>query len=513
MTDISSNNRRILKNTFLLYIRMIAVMATGIYTSRIYLDQLGVTDYGIYNVVGGVVGMLTFFSSSMSTTSMRYITVALGEGCIERLKNTFSGLLNIHIVFALCIVILLETIGIWFVNYKLVIPESRLVAANWVFQFSVISTFVSIIQIPYNSAINAHEDMGAFAWLAILDVTFKLGIAFLLSISPIDKLIFYGLMLLAVNIIMITIYRTFCYKHYAECRFRLFLDKQMYKSIVSFSGWYMFGGFANICREEGVNILLNLFFGPLINAARAVAVQVSSAATGFMFNFLSAAYPQVTKYYASGEYNKMQSLVNKTLKFSFLLIFIIAVPLMLNIDFVLTIWLKKVPVYTNIFMILICIDFLCKSVLGSPFGWMVAATGKVRNEQFLESLTLLLIIPVSYIFLRIWQNALIPFVVVIIFNMVSGIIRLLFARNLVGYSVRSFYNDVLAPCLSVVLLTVPLSLWLKSTYLETNSFLNTVLLTLAFILITIIAVWYIILNKDEKKIIIHRIQIIFNRWF
>jgi O-antigen/teichoic acid export membrane protein len=511
MTVDINNNKRIAKNTILLYIRMIAVMATGIYTSRVYLDQLGVSDYGIYNVVGGVVGMLSFFSSSMSTTSMRYITIALGEGNLERLKKTFAGVLNINIAFGLGIVILLETVGIWFVNYKLVIPDDRLLAANWVYQFSIISTFIGIVQIPYNSAINAHEDMGAFAWLAILDVIFKLGIAFLLSVSPIDKLIFYGLMLLMVNIVMISIYRMFCHKHYEECRFHLFMDRNLYKSMASFSGWYMFGGFANICREEGVNILLNLFFGPLINAARAVAILVSSAATGFMFNFLSAAYPQVTKYYASGEYHEMQSLVNKTLKFSFLLVFVISVPLMLNIDFVLAIWLKKVPAYADIFMILVCTDFLCKSVLGSPFGWMVAATGKVRNEQLLESVTLLLIIPVSYCLLLIWHNPLIPFIVVIVFNTVSGIIRLLFARNLAGYSVTSFYKDVLVPCISVVLLTVPLSLWLKSTHFAVESWANVALLSLSFVLLTILATWYAMLNGAERQMVVRCFLVVFNR--
>ena len=506
MSDISSNNKRIAKNTLLLYIRMMAVMGVSIYTTRVYLDQLGVSDYGIYNIVGGVVGMLTFFSNSMSTTTMRYITVALGERNIENLKKTFAGTLNIHILFAFCIVVLLETIGLWFVNNKLVIPIDRLTAVNWVYQFSILSTFIGIIQIPYNSTINAHEDMGVFAWLAIFDVLCKLGIAYLLLISPIDKLIFYSLMLLIINFMIFLMYNTYCYTHYKECRFKLFIDKKMYKSMASFSGWYMLGGFADICREEGVNIILNLFFGTLVNAARAVAVQVSSVANGFMYNFLAAAYPQTIKYYAEGDINQMQILVNRSLKFSFLLIFLISVPLMLNIDFILDIWLKEVPNMANIFMILICLDFLFKSLLGTPFSWLVAASGKVRNEQIFASIVLLMIIPVSYVLLKSYPNPIVPFVVVIIFNSLSGIVRLYFAHQLTGYSIPSFVKEVLRPTLKISLVTIPISVSLRLILFNNETLYSFILSTLFFYTIALLSCWIFAFDKNEKETIVRIIQ-------
>lgn len=506
MSDISSNNKRIVKNTLLLYIRMVAVMGVSIYTTRVYLDQLGVSDYGIYNIVCGVVGMLTFFSSSMSTTTMRYITVALGEGNIENLKKTFAGTLNIHILFGFCIVVLLETVGLWFVNNKLVVPTDRLTAINWVYQFSILSTFIGIIQIPYNSTINAHEDMGVFAWLAIFDVLCKLGIAYLLLLSPIDKLIFYGLMLFIVSITVFFIYYIYCYTHYEECRFKLFIDKNMYKSMASFSGWYMFGGFANICREEGVNIILNLFFGTLINAARAVAVQVSSVGNSFMYNFLAAAYPQTMKYYAAGNTSQMQILVNRTLKFSFLLIFLISVPIMLNIDFILNIWLKEVPNMANTFMILVCFDFLFKSLVGTPFSWLVAANGKVRNEQIFESITLFMIIPISYLLLKNNPNPIIPFLVVIIFNSLSGIIRLYFAHRLTNYSISSFIKEVLYPVTKISLITVPLPFYLKLIIFDNDTFYSFVLSTLSFYIIVFPFCWRFAFNKNEKEAITDFLQ-------
>src|SRR5574344_3126508 len=231
MTTTAENNKRIAKNTLMLYVRMTIVMCVSIYTSRVYLYQLGVTDYGIYNVIGGFVGMFTTLNSSLSASTQRFITYTLGKGEKEKLIDVFAASMNIHIVLGLLIVIVLETVGLWFLNNKLVIPVDRLVAANWVYQFVILSTFLSIIQVPYNGLINAHEDMGTFAWLSVLDVSFKLCIAYVLSIATFDKLIFYGILLIVVYIIMTAIYRTYCFHHYEECHYRIFWDGKIYKSI------------------------------------------------------------------------------------------------------------------------------------------------------------------------------------------------------------------------------------------------------------------------------------------
>src|SRR5574344_1105255 len=285
MPTTPENNKQMETPTLLLYLRMAIVMCVSIYTSRVYLYQLGVTDYGIYNVIGGFIGMFTTLNSSLSASTQRFITYTLGKGEKEKLIDVFAASMNIHIVLGLLIVIVLETVGLWFLNNKLVIPVDRLVAANWVYQFVILSTFLSIIQVPYNGLINAHEDMGTFAWLSVLDVSFKLGIAYVLSIAPFDKMIFYGLLLLIVYIIMTSIYSTYCYHHYEECHYRIFWNGEIYKSMTSFAGWNIFGGLAWMLKDQGANVLLNLFFGPTINAARAVALQVSSAVTGFMYSF------------------------------------------------------------------------------------------------------------------------------------------------------------------------------------------------------------------------------------
>jgi O-antigen/teichoic acid export membrane protein len=265
--------------------------------------------------------MFTTLNSSLSASTQRFITYSLGKGEREKLKDIFAAAMSIHIVLGFFIVILLETIGLWFLNNKLVIPADRMFAANWVYQFVILSTFLSVIQVPFNGLINAHEDMGTFAWLSIFDVSFKLGIAFALSVAPFDKLIFFGLLFLIVYIIMTSIYRAYCYRHYEECKYRIFWNQELYKSMSVFAGWNIFGGLAWMLKDQGANVLLNLFFGPAINAARAVALQVSTAVTGFVGSFQTATYPQITKYYASGDLEDMHRLVNRSLRMSFLLVF------------------------------------------------------------------------------------------------------------------------------------------------------------------------------------------------
>ena len=335
-----STNKRVAKNTLFLYFRMILIMLVTLYTSRVVLAELGIKDYGIYNVVGGVVMMFSFLNNCMSSATQRFMTFELGKGDMQKLRNVFAASLNIHIFIALIIVILAETIGLWFVNEKLVISHDRIFAANWVYQFSILTFCVNIIQVPYNAVLIAHEKMSIYAYISILEVLLKLGIVYLLAIVSSDKLIVYGMLVFIVQLIIRCIYQAYCKRHYEESKFKLFWNKYLYKQMSSFAGWNLFGSVAWLLRDQGLNIVLNLFFGPAINAARGIASQVSNAVIGFISNFQVALNPQITKNYATGHILEMEKLSYMGIKFSFLLLFIMVFPICLNIDYILHLWLE-----------------------------------------------------------------------------------------------------------------------------------------------------------------------------
>lgn len=345
---------------------MILVMLVSLYTSRVILAKLGVEDYGIYNVVGGIVAMFSFLNSSMATSTQRYLTYALGKNDNELLKNVFAISLNIHIVIAIFIIILAETFGLWMLNTHLVIPPDRLMAANWVFQLSILTFSINIIQVPYNASIIAHERMNVYAYISIIEVVLKLIIVYILSLTTFDRLIFYAILVFLVQLVVRVIYQAYCRCRFVECHLRFYWDKQLYKEMFGFAGWNMFGSVAWLMRGQGLDIVLNLFFGPIVNAARGITNQVSGAVMSFISNFQVALNPQITKKYAQGEIEQMESLAYNGIKFSLLLLFIIAFPLCLNIDYVLGLWLKDVPRYTSIFIILVIIDSIVNSFLALP---------------------------------------------------------------------------------------------------------------------------------------------------
>lgn len=297
----SSNTTRIAKNTIFLYFRQILIMLVSLYTVRVVLNVLGAEDYGIYNVVAGVVTMFSFLSGAMASASQRYFSFDLGKGDTEHLKITFSVTLSIYLLLILVVVILAETVGLWFVNNKLVIPPERMMAAKWIYQFAVLNFVVTMITTPYMAIIIAHKKMSVYAYVSIIEVSLKLGIVFLLKVLPYDKLIVYGILLAVVSFINTSIYRFYCYKNYSECKFLFVKDKKLFKELISYSSWNLFGSVASMVRNQGLTILLNLFFGPLINALRAVAMQVNVAVLSFAQNFSTALRPQIIKSYAANE--------------------------------------------------------------------------------------------------------------------------------------------------------------------------------------------------------------------
>lgn len=453
MTDTAQNNKRIAKNTLLLYVRMLFMMAISLYTSRVVLNTLGVEDYGIYNVVGGVVAMFGFINGSMSSATQRYITFALGKDNFENLQKVFSTTLQIHILIAVLIVILGETVGLWFMYEKMQIPADRMDAAFWVLQCSIISTVVMIVSVPYNADIIAHEKMSAFAYISILEAVLKLAIVYVLLIGTFDKLILYAVLLLAVQILIRCCYSIYCNKHFKETIYKHVWDKHLFKEMTGFAGWSMFGNLSAVLFGQGLNMLLNVFFGPVVNAARAIAVQVQNAIQQFVGNFQMALNPQITKTYAKGEMNEMQKLMFRSARFSFYLLFFLSLPVLFETNFILTIWLKTVPENTVIFLrIMICTSLIY--ALANPLIIANQATGKVKRYQAVCGSILLLILPVSYIVLKLGFPAYSVFIVHFVMESITQLARMIILRPLIGICIREYFKYIYTPVILVVLCSV-----------------------------------------------------------
>ena len=402
MTDITANNKRIAKNTIMLFLRMLFVLAVNLYTSRVVLSALGVVDYGIYNVVGGVVAILSFISNSMAGASSRFITYSLGTGNITEIKETFSSVLYVHYILAIAIIIISETIGLWFVSEKLVIPHDRMVASMWVYQCSILSVVIGIISVPYNSLIIAHEKMDAFAYISVLEVLLKFAVALGITYIIIDKLIVYGILILIIQILIRLIYTTYCKKKFSESNSKVKCHKGRVKTILSYSCWTMNGYLAIAGYTQGLNILLNLFFGTVVNAARGIAVQVQSAVMSLVANFQIAIKPQIIKSYVNNELQYMHTLVISATKFGYYLMLIVITPILLCLDNILRLWLGDVPEYTEGFVRIMLFGCLLQP-LSSAMISAIHATGDIKKFQIYEGSTLLLIVPTAYVLLKIWN--------------------------------------------------------------------------------------------------------------
>ena len=453
MPQTPENNKRIAKNTLLLYVRMLFLMAVSLYTSRVVLNTLGVEDYGIYNVVGGVVLMFGFINGSMSSSTQRYITFALGQGDTERLRRVFSTALQIHALVSVLAVILGETVGLWFMYTQMQIPAGRMDAAFWVLQCSIVSTVVMIISVPYNAAIIAHEKMSAFAYISILEAVLKLAVVYLLVVFPSDKLVLYSFLILAVQLLIRSCYSRYCNRHFEESGYRHVWDKALFKEMTGFAGWSMFGNLSAVLYGQGLNMLLNVFFGPVVNAARAVAVQVQTAVQQFVGGFQMAVNPQITKAYAKGEMEEMRRLMFRSARFSFYLLFFLSLPVLFETDFILTVWLKTVPEDTVVFLrIMICTSLIYS--LANPLIIANQATGKVKKYQTVCGIILLMILPVSCVCLLLGCPAYSVFIVHFVMESVAQLARMLMLRPLIGIRVRDYVRNIYVRVLAVSVLSV-----------------------------------------------------------
>lgn len=452
MQNHSENTKRIAKNTLMLYGRMLFSMVVSLYTSRVVLNTLGVVDYGIYGAVGGFVAMFSLISSSLSSAVSRFLTFELGRDNQERLNKAFSTSLLIHISLAIVVLIVAETVGVWFVNTKMTIPPDRLYAAKWVFQASIFSFMFGLFSVPYNASIVSHERMSAFAYIGILDTTLKLLIVLFIAYSKwhFDKLIVYSLLLVVVSISLQCVYLGYCRKNFSECRLRVGFDKEFWKEISAFSVWNFIGCTAGILKDQGVNILLNLFVGPVLNAARGVAGSVNGAVSGFAGNFMTALNPQITKSYASGELKYAHYLVERGSRFSFYILLFFAVPILLETDFILTIWLKQYPPHTLNFVRLVLILSLVDS-LSNTLITLQNATGKIRNYQLVVGSILLLNFPFSYACLKLDMQPESTYFVAIIVGMMCMFARLMFVSKSAKLPVGIFLKNVV---LNVIIVAI-----------------------------------------------------------
>lgn len=456
MSSTSENNKRIAKNTLLLYFRMLLLLIVNLYTSRVVLNVLGVVDYGINNVVGGVITMLGFITGSLGAASSRYITYELGKGDMTALKKTFGNIVTIHFILAAIVLVFGETLGLWFMSTQLQIPPERQTAAMWVYQFSIFSSLLSVISVPYNAAIIAHEKMSAFAYISIVDAVLKLLIAYLLVVIPFDKLIIYAILFFCILAFDRIVYGIYCSRHFEETHTRLKYDGKLFREIFAFAGWTMNGNLAVIGYTQGLNILLNIFFGPAVNAARGIAVQVQSVCQQFCSNFQMALNPQLTKCYAKGDFYNMHRLLVKSSKFSFYILFFIVLPLMFEAEFVLKLWLGIVPEHTVYFLRLILIVGLLYT-LSNPLIVSVHATGRLKKFQMIEGTMLLTIVPIAYIMLKYFGiRPEYVFLVHIAVELCTQYARLRIVLPMIGMKLGDYFNSVIKP----ILMVITLSPWL-----------------------------------------------------
>ncbi len=500
--NLQSNNKRIAKNTLLLYFRMIFMMVVQLYTSRVVLNTLGIDDYGIYNVVGGVVVMFGFLNSAMTASTQRYITYELGKGNIERLKQIFSTSISIHILISVIVIILGETAGLWFLIEKLIIPEGRMSAAIIVYQVGILTTIIAIMSYPFNADIVAHEKMTVFAYISILEASLKLAVVYLLILGNYDKLILYAYLIAAVQIFICLCYTFYCRRHFIEAKIHFYFEGALFKEMLGFAGWNLWGNLAAILMGQGVNMLLNMFFGPAVNAARAVSVQVQNAIHQFSSNFQMALNPQITKTYAVGKLHEMHKLIYRSSKFTFFLLFTICLPVMIETPAILEIWLRTVPKYSVIFLRIMILIMLIDST-ANPLMVSAAATGKVKLYQSVIGGILLLVLPVAYILLKMGGTPWVVFVAHLCICCIAYIARLFIIRPLIHLHLREFIQQVIFRCVYVAILAALLPGVIH--FYMGQSIISTIIVIVISIFCSATVSFYIGLDIHERAVICKKI--------
>ena len=499
------NDKRIMKNTIILYFRMIFQMAVYLYTSRVVIEALGLIDYGIYDVVGSVVLAMMFFNNSMLNCTQRYITCSLAENDGKQVNKIFSHSIFIHLVFGLLIFLIGEIVGVWYIQNYMDLPVGRVDDAIFVFHIALVSSFIMIISVPYNALIIAHEHMGAFAAITIVDVLLKLSVALSLFLFNDNRLRIYAFLLLVVALIVRTIYGIYCHFAYKHIRVEYKFDSAVLKSMLGFVGWNTIGNLAIMCNTQGLNLLLNTVGGPIVNAARGIAFQVQTATVSFINSFQTAINPQITKNYASGDIPKMNSLILISSRVSFLLMLFFAVPLMLMTENLLTLWLTDYPSYTATFVrLLLCVSVI--ETIANPLMVGASATGNIKLYQLLIGTCMLCTIPVAYIALRLGAEPQYVFWSLLLTTLMAQLVRMVLCRRLFCFSVRDFLRQALVPILKVCLCCfVPLIL-LRPYYCGYGG-INALLVCVALDVWVAVCVFALGLSRAERDFLLKKIRL------
>ena len=502
-SQTTDNNKRIAKNTLLLYFRMLLMMFVTLFTSRVVLDKLGVTDYGIYNVVGGVVAMLGFLNSSMSNAVQRYLSFEIGKNNEAGVNRIFNVSLFAHAGIAVFVFVVMEIVGVWYLNTHMNIPAERMDAANWVLQCSIFTTLFTIVQVPYNAIIISKEQMGIYAYISILEVVLKLLVVYMLAIGNFDKLKLYSVLIMVVTIGIVMIYRFYCTRKYKEAKFKFIKDWNLLKQIVGFASWNMLGELAWVFTGQGVNIILNSFFGPVVNAARGLAEQVNGAVNRFVANFQTAVNPQLIKNYASDQLGEMKTLLFRSTRFSYYLLLALSLPIILKMDFILHLWLKEVPDYTTGFCQLVLVRSLV-STLSNLLAQVARAYGKIRNYQIIVSIFLFLNFPLSYIVLKFGGSPLSTMFVNIGINAMLLFVRLRLTNRMIQMTYGSFIRNVLFPVIIVtaVALVIPLTIY----FMLDNSIISFIIVCLVSFVSVGVSTYALGMNANERLYILAAIS-------
>lgn len=492
----------------MLYIRMLFLMVVNLYTSRVILQTLGVEDYGVYNAIAGFIAMFSMVSSAIAGAISRFITFVLGQGDKDKLKKVFSTAIIIQLTLAAIVVVLVEVVGVWFLNTHMTIPDRREVAANWVLQFALVTFVLNLWSTPYNAALIAHEKMAAFAYIGIFEGVANLIIAFMVMYSPFDRLIVYGAFICLIALITRMIYNGYCKKHFDECIFKWTFDYNLFKEMFSFAGWNFIGSISGLLRDQGINILFNVFCGPIINAARGLAIQVQTAVFKFSSNFYVAVQPQITKSYASDNVDESHDLVLRSSRFAFLLLTALIVPLITETDFILQLWLKEVPAHTTAFVQIILLCTLIDS-LSTPLIYLMLATGNIKRYQIVVGLFNFINFPVAWIILYCGGSPELAQLSIIFFSLGALILRISMLRPLTHFPVRDFMVSTVSRCLFIVTICFIVSLTISQKM--DNGLSRFILnfsvteLTLGILLLTIG------LNTGEKKFIFEKVNAFINK--
>lgn len=499
MSNNSPNNKRIAKNTLMLYFRMFVITLVSLYTSRVVLNALGVIDYGIYNVVGGIITMAAFLNSAMVAASQRFLSFELGKGDIDRLSRVFCTSINIHAAICVIAFLIAETVGLWFVNSQLVIPEDRMTAANWVYQASIFTFIINVMSVPYNSAIVAHERMSAFAYISILDAILRLLIVYLLFLIPYDNLVVFSILSVCVVVIIRICYTIYCKRHFSECKYRFIFDKVLFVEMFSFAGWSIIGNLGFSFKDQLSNIILNLFFGPSVNAARGIGTQIIAFVKTFAHNFTMSLNPQITKQYAAGNVSGSRQLVYVGSRFTFYLLTIMAIPVIVNISHILKLWLVNVPKYTEEFVVLSILLAMLYGV-SECVTKAIQATGRIKWFQIGISLIMLSELPLAWLLLEMGYP---PFSVMwpglLTYTIAIGFRFWLVQRYVDGYLFREYFSDVLLPCLVVFILSYVICNF-SLQFIE-YSFVGLVVSVFLCFIISSMLVLFIGMKKGERHMI------------